>query len=472
MAGDDDVTAPARESSSVPSVPGPSSASAQREQSAVAAAPSPALSSTSSQTRYQPQFSASTQMILQKIRGETSNYNKAISSASASGAFQQAAYEDTKRRLAQSMNMSSSLTMPLPPPIASGSGSSRAPVRFMGDSLNTKLSGTSETPKTAPLRGTAKVAAKRGGRAAKGTKRRKTGDDEAVSAGGSDASEDEGDGLSQEAVHTMTKSGRQVSKPTQFNPAAVSSASKRKHYGKRTPEQALCKVCTRGLSPPKNQIVFCDGCNFCWHQLCHDPFIDDEFVSDEARSWFCRACTAKREKHLAKKKSVSDFKGASWANKTVEQRRAYLASQPQGNLVNLIMYSLELHPDLPLFPVPESAAAAKRAAQNAGASSARGGSQRAEPSAAGPINYTAPSTVANPPKSHGKNGTPPKEDEIEGLSDSVPPAWPKPGQGVLANLVLNEDDFQDNNDFEAFSVATYDAKGKKVVENGMAVSAR
>lgn len=323
MAGDDDVTAPARESSSVPSVPGPSSASAQREQSAVAAAPSPALSSTSSQTRYQPQFSASTQMILQKIRGETSNYNKAISSASASGAFQQAAYEDTKRRLAQSMNMSSSLTMPLPPPIASGSGSSRAPVRFMGDSLNTKLSGTSETPKTAPLRGTAKVAAKRGGRAAKGTKRRKTGDDEAVSAGGSDASEDEGDGLSQEAVHTMTKSGRQVSKPTQFNPAAVSSASKRKHYGKRTPEQALCKVCTRGLSPPKNQIVFCDGCNFCWHQLCHDPFIDDEFVSDEARSWFCRACTAKREKHLAKKKSVSDFKGASWANKTVEQVRSH-----------------------------------------------------------------------------------------------------------------------------------------------------
>lgn len=130
------------------------------------------------------------------------------------------------------------------------------------------------------------------------------------------------------------------------------------------------------------------------------------------------------------------------------------------------MYSLELHPDLPLFPVPESAAAARRAAQNA-----KGGSQRAEPSAAGPINYTAPPTVAQPPKSHAKNGPPPKQDDVEGSSDSVPPAWPKPGQGVLAKLAMNEDDFQDKNDFEAFSVATYDAKGKKVVENGMAVSA-
>lgn len=135
------------------------------------------------------------------------------------------------------------------------------------------------------------------------------------------------------------------------------------------------------------------------------------------------------------------------------------------------MYSLELHPDLPLFPVPESAAAAKRAAQNAGAGSAKGASQRAEPSAAGPINYTAPPTITNTRNSNTQSGASQKQDDVEGLSDSMPPAWPKPGHGVLAKLVLNEDDFQDNNDFEAFSVATYDAKGKKVVENGMAVSA-
>jgi hypothetical protein len=35
---------------------------------------------------------------------------------------------------------------------------------------------------------------------------------------------------------------------------------------------------------------------------------------------------------------------------------------------------------------------------------------------------------------------------------------------------MNEDDLQDKNDFEAFSVATYNATGKKIIENGMHVA--
>jgi len=34
-------------------------------------------------------------------------------------------------------------------------------------------------------------------------------------------------------------------------------------------------------------------------------------------------------------------------------------------------------------------------------------------------------------------------------------------------MELPEDDFYDNNDFEAFSLTTYDGKGRKLVENGM-----
>jgi len=34
---------------------------------------------------------------------------------------------------------------------------------------------------------------------------------------------------------------------------------------------------------------------------------------------------------------------------------------------------------------------------------------------------------------------------------------------------MNEDDLRDTNDYEAFSVTTYDNKGRKVVENGMPV---
>jgi hypothetical protein len=41
------------------------------------------------------------------------------------------------------------------------------------------------------------------------------------------------------------------------------------------------------------------------------------------------------------------------------------------------------------------------------------------------------------------------------------------GTGVLAGINLNEGDFEDKNDFEAFSLATFDARsGKKVAENG------
>lgn len=125
----------------------------------------------------------------------------------------------------------------------------------------------------------------------------------------------------EQAVHTMTKYGRQVQKPTQYNPSLQSArdAQKRKTNGKRTQEQALCKVCQRGLSPNANQIVFCDGCNNGWHQMCHEPYIDDDFVSNESQSWFCNRCVAKREKHIAKKKKLEGFKGVSWSGKTAEQ---------------------------------------------------------------------------------------------------------------------------------------------------------
>lgn len=57
----------------------------------------------------------------------------------------------------------------------------------------------------------------------------------------------------------------------------------------------------------------------------------------------------------------------------------------------------------------------------------------------------------------------------ESSVDSIPPSWPKVGQGCLAGLDIKEDDLQDKNDFEAFSVTTYDPKGKKAVENGVPV---
>jgi hypothetical protein len=131
------------------------------------------------------------------------------------------------------------------------------------------------------------------------------------------------------------------------------------------------------------------------------------------------------------------------------------------------MYSVELHPDLPLFPANESAGAKRGSRTSAG----------------GPLNFSrAISTPdARSPAGNRENGKRSNgKVTVDGLEqatressvESVPPAWPKAGQGVLAGLNLNEDDFEDKNDFEAFSVATYNGAGKKIVENGMPVSSQ
>ncbi len=264
---------------------------------------------------YIPQFSAATQMILQRINGKSGSLSSALSSASAvARTIEQSTYEDAKRRLV--MNMNTSLTMPLPTPVKATSNPGASTGLPISDAFQLR---TPPVAKPATSKGSAKIPVKRG-RPPKGTKRKRSSGDQDDSSSLSDLPGSDGEGPSKEqAKRTMTKSGRHVQKPAQYNPISPAGTQKRKHYGKRTPDQALCKVCTRGLSPLKNQIVFCDGCNFCWHQLCHDPYIDDDFVSNETRSWFCSRCLAKREKHLAKKKSLDGFKGASWAAKSAEQ---------------------------------------------------------------------------------------------------------------------------------------------------------
>lgn len=284
-----------------------------------AGSPAPSTASSQGRPHYTPQFSATTEMILKRIRGQPSNLNSAISSASASGTINQTSYEDAKRRLVMSMNTSISLSIPAPTP--------RPPQRYapalrppQNDSQNPLAMSVSMpmlTPATKQRGRPPKMDQK--GKISRGAKRKRGKEDDDASSVLSDPPDSDEDNDYQDAAPTMTKSGRQILKPTQFTPATEAAVGKRKHYGKRTAEQALCKVCTRGLSPINNQVVFCDGCNLCWHQMCHDPYIDDGFVSDESKSWFCRGCLAKREKHLAKKKNLSGFKGVSWAAKTTDQ---------------------------------------------------------------------------------------------------------------------------------------------------------
>ncbi|KAI0110232.1 hypothetical protein F4814DRAFT_426285 [Daldinia grandis] len=467
-------------------------------------APSPAPSTTSSTGRppYMPQFSAATQMILKRINSKPGSLSSALSSASSTfprNSIKDSTFEDTKRRLVKSMN--TSLTMPMPTITPkNGSSSSSSKKLATGTTMRMPMNDAFQLRTPAPAKyGSTTKEASRGqkaptqkskGKSHRGTKRKRgkedNDDDEDTSSGLSDLSDDESHSSTtavamtakeNQATPTMTKSGRQVQKPTQYNPSQQSArdaaTQKRKNYGKRTAEQALCKVCTRGLSVPANQIVFCDGCNLCWHQMCHEPYIDDEFVSNETRSWFCGRCMAKRERHLARKKNIDGFKGASWSSKTSEQKRTYLSGVPHAQLVNIIMYSTELHPDLPIFPQET-----KRGAAQVGRPSQESIRAKAESNInVGPTHYSSkvstPDSQSVNVKTSVNKGTTTAENQDqaarEGSADSVPPAWPKVGHGCLAGLEIDEDDLRDDNDYEAFSVTTYDSKGKKITENGMAV---
>lgn len=138
-----------------------------------------------------------------------------------------------------------------------------------------------------------------------------------------------------------TKSGRKVHRPAHFNPAQKQPSRRRGPY-RRIHDSRICKICQRGHSPQSNMIVFCDGCNTPFHQLCHDPPIDDLVIAVTEAEWFCAACAKKREE-----KPLST--GLSGQGLTDDEKRTYLASLPLSSLVELVFFAEKMHPDLPLY---------------------------------------------------------------------------------------------------------------------------
>ncbi|KAK3952471.1 hypothetical protein QBC32DRAFT_260130 [Pseudoneurospora amorphoporcata] len=278
---------------------------------------------------------------------------------------------------------------------------------------------------------------------------------------------------------TMTKSGRQVLKPTTYNPAAVDAANKKHrgttsthgHYGKRTTEQALCKKCTRLHSPASNPMVFCDGCNEGWHQRCHDPVIETEVIRDQTKGWVCSVCVGKRERHFGKKqqkllgeeKAKTGVTRESWADKPSQQKRAYLSTLPPQELVGLLMAALEVKPDLPIFPGPP----AKVSTGNNGK-----GGQKGSSSGAGPNGGKSLKDIVLSRETSQENQGVGGEGEDEEEYDPLAALWPKPGNGLYSLLPFDVDDDEylvDSGDFEAFSSIMYDDRGRKVLENGLRV---
>lgn len=279
-------------------------------------------------------------------------------------------------------------------------------------------------------------------------------------------------------ILTMTKSGRQVQKPLTYNPAAATEASGSRKRAQphhqasktRTAEQTLCKRCTRMHSPASNQMVFCDGCNDGWHQMCHDPWIDDEVIRDVGRAWFCASCQSRRDRHFAKKPRTGAAAAGgreSWAGRTPQQKRAYLSTLSQQELVGLLMDSLEAHPDLPVFPASEAPSEGSPEGQPGRAGKASVGGGRSPP---------GKGKAAASGGHRGQKGAPQPMEVDESQQgydedmDPLAPPWPKPGKGLYSLLPPEDEDEEhlvDDDDYAAISVMIFDENGRKIEENGI-----
>nr|KAK5440430.1 hypothetical protein LTR18_007718 [Exophiala xenobiotica] len=229
-------------------------------------------------------------------------------------------------------------------------------------------------------------------------KKRKSGDSDIIKTRSSTSRSvtAESRGSSEEYNPTgQTRSGRQIQKPflplTNTNTASASPSKasragsnhtstpsstikthpkiKRRIYRGRE-QFALCEHCLRGHGPPGNVIVFCDACNKCWHQRCHDPQISKQTVSDTKADWFCADCDRILHGKKAKKPNKSEA-GPPAASAPVApvtpvapvyagprvggrfmpptQKLAYLNTLSKENMVSLLMQASDLAPDLPLF---------------------------------------------------------------------------------------------------------------------------
>lgn len=148
------------------------------------------------------------------------------------------------------------------------------------------------------------------------------------------------------------------------------------------------------------------------------------------------------------------------------------------------MHSVDLHPDLPIFPIENGSPRHPTMPKSFFAGTSTDGLfSRAEANPNGSINFTRraqsnggkSSPKGKSPQKNGKGAAQAKEgDHGEDDREDSPfaPPWPKPGKGLYNTLPSELDDDRhlvDGDDYEAFSVIVYDEKGRKIEENGMKV---
>jgi hypothetical protein len=159
-------------------------------------------------------------------------------------------------------------------------------------------------------------------------------------------------------------------------------------------------------------IVFCDACNKCWHQRCHEPQVSESIIKDTKADWYCSDCeriingskkggkksTTKSKPSLSLSMApVQNVPLVGASSLTREQREAQLSMLSKDKLIEMLMRATDLAPALPLFENPN------------------------------PPRVTTPIT-SGPTDSY---PTPTQEEEdYEYLYDEHAALYPKPGNGV------------------------------------------
>ncbi|RKF62268.1 putative phd domain containing protein [Erysiphe neolycopersici] len=425
---------------------------------------------TDSSPKYTPQFSATTQMILERIHSRNSS---SLTSMSIPGTVvPPPGYEDMRRSVLQTMRTSMNMQIPATPArdkktkpkytrSTSGSGLSISPT---GVSTNNVGKG-----KTTIRNPRSKTSSKRKRIKDKSEDSDEESNDNILQLGG-DSDLDDSDTVTK--LPKITQSGRHIVKPTQFVPATYENYSRRRTPSRKAQEQALCKRCGRGHSPQNNMIVFCDGCNLPWHQNCHKPVIPDDAVLVESALWFCSECSQKKG---INSDNEAIPKGMSWARRSIEEKKAYLNAQTHSQLVALLLQATYLHPDIPLFPWPETS---KNQSQPQKTYSfcpytppVVGSLSRSEGNPSAPINSIkkkqslppTQATIPNLPASSTPSIVFTQERAVSRESTPASPPYPKPGHGLMAKLGPDNEDIDwlvDTDDYNAFSHSVVENYGR------------
>jgi hypothetical protein len=222
-------------------------------------------------------------------------------------------YDEMKRQVMSDMRTSMNMHLPSTP-VATTGRHSQGGRAGSASSAGAGAMASTTTQGSSQKNGTASKGAKRpgAGRTKAGTKRKRAARESSVEESSEpemtdlgDESDEDDEASITEDFPKVTSSGRAVNKPAQFVPAVSDTPPKKRGPSKKISENALCKRCGRGHSPASNMIVFCDGCNLGWHQMCHDPAVSDETVKDQSSQWFCADCTQRREAKRAPKKATT-----------------------------------------------------------------------------------------------------------------------------------------------------------------------